>query len=308
MDALRAAGDRLYRQDYAAACSIAAARFEHDRDDPTGLLIQANAVRTLIYDSGDPALSDSFYGLCGRLDAACRARLARRPGDAWVRFCLGTGLLNQAEMLGWQQQYLSALVKTAAVPGLLNRALALDPDLVDCRLGLGMVEFFKAQSRRYTLGVALFGSASVAAREVTRTAGGGGALVNAAWFALAFMAKEDGRPAEAVRRCDVLLLKYPGNRVALRLLRDALYEAGDHVRTIDVGAEVERSIRASYPDNLYGLTENWLKCGKARLKLGQKAAAAADFRRIISYEHRQDRVPWLRNYVAEARGLLKKTQ
>ncbi len=308
LDALRAAGDRLYRQDYAEAESIAAVRLERDPDDPTGLLILANATRMLIYDSGDPALSDSFYRLCGRLEVSCRERLAAHPGDAWTRFCLGTSLLNQAEMLGWQQQYVAALLKTTAAPPLLKAALAADPSLVDCRLGLGVVEYFKAQSRRYTLGLPLFGSTRAATELVTSAATGGGALANAAWFALAFMAKQDGRPAEAVRRCEVLLVKFPGNRAALRLMRDALYDAGDYRRTLEVGAEVERSIRASYPHNLYGLTENWLKCGKARLALGQKSAAAADFRRILSHEHQKDEVPWLANYVAEARGLLKRVQ
>jgi tetratricopeptide (TPR) repeat protein len=305
---LRSAGVALYRQDYAAAGRLAASRFSRDREDPTGLLIQANTVRMLIYDSGDPAMADSFYRLCDRLERECRDRLDQRPDDAWTRFCLGTGMLNRAEMLGWQQQYWGALLKTAAVPALLDQALDLEPDLTDCRLGLGVVEFFKAQSKRYTLGLPLFGSTRRAFQLVGEAATGDGALTDAAWFTLAFMAKQDGRPAEAVRRCEALLLRYPGNRAAMRLLRDALYDAGDFRRTLDIGGEIEQSIKASYPANLYGLTENWLKCGKARLKLGEKRAAAVEFRRIIGYESRVDDVPWLRNYVAEARGLLKKAQ
>lgn len=304
---LRLAGERLYRQDYHGAGAVAERLLSATSEDPTGLLIMANVVRLEIYDSGNLNLVDSFYRLSSRLENVCRVRLEARPDDAWACFCHGVGLLNQAEMLGWQQQYLRAIVRIAPVTGLLNRALAAEPDMVDCWLGIGLVEFFKAQSRRYTLGLPLFGSVRQAREQVERTAAGNGALADAARFALAFMAKQDGRPREAIRRCEVLLLRYPGNRAALRLLRDALLEGGDYRRALEVAGEIEQSIRTSYPGNLYGLSENWLVCGKAYLGLGMKRAAAASFRRIIALAPRQSEVPWLRNYIAEARALLRRT-
>jgi len=120
------------------------------------------------------------------------------------------------------------------------------------------------------------------------------------------MLKEDGDCAGAVRYCRKLLDRYPDNRTALRLMRDAQYRGGMLSAALATGRRVEQEVLRATPGNRYALSENWVVCGKAFAQLGQTDSARVRFDRVIAWEQYADEVPWLPDYVREAKQWLKK--
>ena len=300
------ARDFGYRQQYDSALAITSAAIASDPSDPAGLYWRASLIQLLNYDSVDKSLADSFHALSDRTVALCRGNLQRNPDDALAHFYLGMIQLNRATFLGWQQRGLSAFKVLFGVAPQLNAALAADPTLTDAQLGIGVVEFFKAGANRYVLGLSLFGSKKKAFRLVTPVADQDGALQPAAQLLLAYMLKEDGDCAGAVRYCRKLLDRYPDNRTALRLMRDAQYRGGMLSAALATGRRVEQEVLRATPGNRYALSENWVVCGKAFAQLGQTDSARVRFDRVIAWEQYADEVPWLPDYVREAKQWLKK--
>jgi tetratricopeptide (TPR) repeat protein len=300
------ARDLCYRQEYDSAFALVRTRLLCDTNDPAGLYWQASLIQLLIYDSGDKSLADSFRALSDHAVALCRRNLHRNPDDAQAHFYLGMIQLNRATFLGWQQRSLSAFKVLFGVTPQLNAALAADPTLTDAQLGIGVVEYFKASADRYVLGLSLLGSKKKAFRLVTAVADRDGMMQTAAEFLLGYMLKEDGDGAGALRYCRKLLGKYPGNRTAMRMTRDAYYQGGDYALSLATGRRVEEEVLKETPGNRYALSENWVVCGKAFAKLGQKDSALVRFDRVIAWEPYADEVPWLPNYVREAKQWRKK--
>jgi len=298
--------DFSYRQQYDSALAITSAAIARDSSDPAGYYWQASIIQLLIYDSGNKLLADSFHALCDKAVAVARQRLSRDPSDALAHFDLGMAQLNRAEFLGWQQRPLTAFRVLLDVTPHLSAALAEDSSLADARLGIGIVEYFRACADRYTLGVSLFGSRAKAYRLVTGVADRDGPLQPAAELMLAYMLKEDGDAAGAARYCRQLLRRYPENRVAMRTMRDIYYENGDLAAALAAGNHIEQEVLRVWPANQYALAENWIVCGKAFAGLGQKDSARTRFDRVLAWERDQADVPWLPQYVREAKQWRKK--
>jgi tetratricopeptide (TPR) repeat protein len=188
----------------------------------------------------------------------------------------------------------------------LNAALERDSSLTDARLGLGMIEYFKAASTRYTLGLRLLGSRKKAYAAIRPVADGEGLLKPAAEVMIAYMLKEDGDYEAALGYCRRLLAVYPGNRSAQRLTRDALFKGGQYAAAVRVGAELDSALPKAFTDDKYCIAENWVVCGKAYALMGMKEEARARFNRVIAWEPYQADVPWLPHYVREAKQWRKK--
>ncbi len=290
-----------YRQQYDSALSITAAAVARDRSDPAAYYWQAAMLQLLINDSGRGALADSFYALSDRAVALCRKRLDQNPEDAPAHLYFGLTQLNRASFLGWQQKIVSALNVSLKVASHLNAALARDSSLADARLGLAMIDYMRAMSSRYTLGLQLAGSRSRAYADIKPLADGNGPYRDAAQMMMAYMLKEDGDCDGCVGYCRQLLIQYPGNRGTLRMMRDALYKARRYASAAKVGAELESAIPVAFSDNKYGMAENWLVCGQAYAQMGDRAKARERFDRIVGWEPYQANVPWLPHYVREAK-------
>jgi tetratricopeptide (TPR) repeat protein len=300
------ARDFSYRQQYDSALAITSAAIARNPCDPAPLYWQAGIIQLLINDSGRGGLADSFYSLSDRALALCRQRLASDPEDVQAHFYYGMTQLNRASFLGWQQRTMPAFKALLSVSSHLNAALARDSSLTDARLGLGMIEYFKAVSDRYTMGLRLFGSREKAYAIIRPLADGEGLLTPAAQVMIAYMLKEDGKYEASLGYCRRLLAVYPGNRSARRLMRDALFKAGRYAAAVQVGAELETAIPKAFPDDKYCIAENWVVCGKACALMGRKADARQRFRRVVAWERYQADVPWLPHYVREAKQWLKK--
>jgi len=300
------ARDLAYRQQYDSALALTSAAIARNRSDPAGYCWQAAILQLLINDSGRGGLADSFFALSDRAVALCRQRLANDPDDGQAHLYFGMTQLNRASFLGWQQKTLPAFRVFLGVAPHLDAALASDSSLTDARLGLGMIEYFKAVSNRYTLGLRLFGSRTKAYAAIKPLADGHGPLKAAAELMVAYMLKEDCEYDAALRYCRQMLLAYPGNRSTLRLMRDALLKAKRYAAAVQVGAEIDSALPKVFPDNKYGMAENWMVCGKAYAQMGKKEEARARFDRVIAWESYQADVPWLAHYVHEAKQWRKK--
>jgi len=295
--------EQSYHQRYDSAGQLVQELASRDATDPGAEFWLATLLQLLIYDSGDASLSDSFYSVCSRAEQLSRQRLRQDPSDAPARFYLGMTLLTRARYQAWLGQTGAALRTMLGVAPELRRALADDSSLVDVWLGLGMAEYFRSLSSRYTLGIPVLGSRRTARQMVRRVVDGRGVFEIAARFSLAFMMKEDGDHAGAESACLGLLRNYPDNRSALRTLRDNYLQAGRYAQVVKVGRKVDGLIRASFPGNLYGLTENWLVTAKAWQGLGRPDSARVYADSVLAYESRAEDVPWLRVYLGQARRI-----
>jgi tetratricopeptide (TPR) repeat protein len=305
-DDLIRARDLCYRQEYDSALAVVEAMSRCDTTDPAPYYWQASITQLLIYDSGNKQLIDSFYALSDRAIAKASDRIRCNPGDAQAHFYVGVTQLNRANLLAWQQRRLSAFKTLLGVMPQLRAALANDTALADARFGVGVIEYFKANADRYVFGLGLLGSRDKAYQLVKAVAERECLLQPAARFLYAYMLKEDGDYAGAVQSCQVLLQKYPGNRAALRTMRDAQYRGGMLSDALATGRFIEQEVLRACPGSRYALSENWIICGKAFAEAGQLDSARARFDRVIAWEPYAGEVPWLSNYVREAKRWLRK--
>jgi tetratricopeptide (TPR) repeat protein len=298
--------DFCYRQEYDSALALVRAMCRRDTTDPAPYYWQASITQLLIYDSGNRQLIDSFYALSDRAIAKARNRLRHNSGDAQAHFYIGVTQLNRANLLGWQQRRLPAFRTLLGVMPQLRAALARDPTLSDAGFGVGVIEYFKANADRYVFGLGLLGSRKKAYQLVKAVADRECLLQPAAKFLYAYMLKEDGDYTGAVRSCQTLLRQYPGNRTALRMMRDAQYKGGMLSGAVATGRLVEREVLRACPGSRYALSENWIVCGKAFAGAGLGDSARARFDRVIAWEPYAGEVPWLSTYVREAKQWRKR--
>jgi tetratricopeptide (TPR) repeat protein len=306
-DVIRAR-DLCYLQNYQAAAEGVNRLICRDESDPAGLFWQACLLQMLIYDSGNVGLLDSFYRTTDRVVALCRRRLKGSPDDARALVYWGLAELNRANCLSWQNRKLPAFMTMLKVPSRLHRALELEPGLADAAFGLGVIEYFKATADRYLFGLGLIGSRERAYSLVQKAERTGVLMVPMAQFLLGFMMKEDKLYPGAIEWCEKLLARYPDNRAARRLLRDVYLDMGRFHQAIAVARGLERDIRRAFPNNRYGLAENWLKMAYAFEKLNEADSVVVYSERIIAWEGFQNQVPWLANYVREAKGLKERVR
>lgn len=270
-------------------------------DDPAGYYWQSALVQLLLYDSGDPALADSFYRLCDSTLATGRRALARNPRDADAQFYCGMAQLNRANCQNWQQRRLAAAGSALEASGYLRAAVRLGPGRADYEFGLGMLEYLQDWLRRRV--APQLRSQPAGLGRVRRAADSGRLCRLTAEFSLAWMLGEQGKHDSAVARCRLLLSRYPRNRSAMRLMRDNLLAGRRYADAVRTARDIDASIRAAYPANRYGLAENWLKLARAFEGMGNRDSAAAYAGRVVAWDSCAGRVPWLASYVREARQI-----
>jgi len=302
-EALYQARDLCYLQDYPAAFTQVKKICENDSSDPAGHFWYACLLQMLIYDSGNTGLIDSFYRTSDRVIKLCQERLKQNPNDAEVHLYWGLAQLNRANLQSWQGKKFAAFMTLFKVSPHLHRALRLDPELSDAIFGLAVIEYFKATADRYCFGLGLIGSRERAYQMMQEARNRDGMLQPMAEFMLGFMFKEDRLFASGMRCCERLLARYPNNRSASRLLRDIYLDMGKNEQAIVLGKELENDIRVTFPKNRYGIAENWLKMSYAWAGLGRGDSVRVITQRIINWADKADSVPWLPNYVRDAKRL-----
>ncbi|MFO7675373.1 MAG: tetratricopeptide repeat protein [bacterium] len=290
-----------YDQQYDSAWQVIHRVPAADSLAPLVAFWRAALVQMLLYDSGDPALVDSFYRTSERAVEVCRARLRQCPDDAHAHMFEGLIRLNRANTLGWQRDYLRAFLALGSSSRSLSRAVGLDPGLHDAWFGMGAVEYFRSVADRYVGGIGIFGSRSKAHHYIARARAGPGWLGNARAFVLAYIQRDEGDPAAAVATCREVLAAHPGNRTGLKLLRDSHLSAGQYREALALVQVIDSSIRRDFPRNRYGLAENRLVAMKAWDGLARRDSALHCAGQIVAWERYERETPWLASYVAEAR-------
>lgn len=307
-DAIYQARDLCYLQDYQAASALVNKICSTDTQDPGGLFWHACLLQMLIYDSGNTSLIDSFYLTSDRVIKLCQRRLKQNPNDAEAHLYWGLVQLNRANLQSWQGKKFAAFMTLIKVSPHLNRALSLDPQQSDARFGLAVIEYFKATADRYCFGLGLIGSRERAYQMMEEARNRDGMLRPMAEFMLGFMFKEDRLYASGVKCCQRLFEHYPNNRAASRLLRDIYLDMGKNEQAIALGRELENDIRSTFPQNRYGIAENWLKMAYAWFGLKNTDSAFVFSQRIINWADKTDSVPWLASYVRDAKRLKAKLE
>lgn len=307
-EALVAGVDACYRQEYETARALLDKVLGADSTDLAGNYWLASLLQAILYDSGDKGLLDSFYAVSARSEQLCRHRLAVNTGDRDPHFYLSMTRLSRANVQSWEQKRSAAMKTILGVQDEARAALKADSGFVDAYFPLGMAEYFRTKGNRYLLGLEILGSRKKAYEWVSRAARGHGLCRLSARASLAWMFGQDKEYEQAIDRSLTLLKEYPGNRGMMRTLRDIYFHNGDYRSAVNLGREVERSICTAFPDNRYGLAENWIVLAKSWEGVGQRDSARVSANRVVAWEKHQDEVPWLRAYVKEARGLLRRLE
>ena len=120
------------------------------------------------------------------------------------------------------------------------------------------------------------------------------------------MQKQDGLYEQALAGCDRMLRRFPGNRSALRLQRDIRVERGDYAGAVELARYLDVDIAREFPDNRYGLAETRIALVKAWDGLAEPDSVRRYADLVIAWEPFRHDVPWLSDYVAEARRYRKK--
>jgi len=301
---MKQATEACYRQKYDSSWQVLLP-LTSDATDPAPVYGQAGILQALCLEKGSRSLGDSFHFLNDRAEALCQGRLANSTKDTLAYFYLGMCRLNRANFYAWEQRRNQAVKALMPASTPLRTALGLDPSLTDAYYGLGMIEYFKAEGDKFLLGLGILGTKESAIANVRKAAEGSGLSAVSARFSLAWMLGQEKQYPEAIKLCRLLLDRYPGNRVLLRTIRDIHYRKADYDATLQTGRELEENVLASYPENKYYLSENWLVMAKAHKRLNQPDSCLVLLDSVIAWEPFKESVPWLRTYVADAKALKK---
>jgi hypothetical protein len=228
---LRAGLDTLY----AGAFSVAAQHFAElsarDTADPAPVIFHAGALIwwAAAQDSDDFAAA-AIDSLLGRAIALARAA----PPGAGHDFWLGTAIGYRARERELHGHAWSAAKDAKAMRDAYRRVLAADSSCIDCWLGLGLYNYGLARASAIARLVAKLiglgsGDAGVGIAMLRRTATGGDlARIEATWVLASALRREAARDAEhrtelraeAVALVEALALRFPGNPVFQRFLKE----------------------------------------------------------------------------------------
>jgi tetratricopeptide (TPR) repeat protein len=302
---IRTALAHAYRQEFAASESVLNQLLDQFPDNPAGYFFRGALWQLRMFDAGSDSLISAFMNCMDQtVDKATRV-LELEP-DAWAHLYVGAAHTYRAIFYGWHNELWNCYTWGIKAPAELNKALALNSNLADACLGLGVNEYFHHAAGRYLTGLSLFGSLNRSIGLVRRAGDGDGYFSATARYFLAWMLGHEKRQAEACSLLNDLLAQYPGNRVFRKLLRDTYYTAKDYDSAIRVGAELGQELAEIMPDNLQARAENQLTLAKSEFWNGNKRAALAYCDSIVAQEQMKHQVLGLGNFVREAKALKRK--
>jgi hypothetical protein len=228
---LRAGLDTLYAGAFPVAAQYFAELSARDTADPAPVIFHAGALIwwAAAQDSDDFATA-AIDSLLGRAITLARAA----PPGAGHDFWLGTAIGYRARERELHGHAWSAAKDAKAMRDAYRRVLAVDSSCVDCWLGLGLYNYGLARASAIARLVAKLiglgsGDAGVGIAMLRRTATGGDlARIEATWVLASALRRESARDvehraqlrAEAVALVEALALRFPGNPVFQRFLKE----------------------------------------------------------------------------------------
>ena len=228
---LRAGLDTLYAGAFPVAAQYFAGLSARDTADPAPVTFHAGALIwwAAAQDSDDFAAA-AIDSLLDRAIALARAAPPGVDHDFW----LGTAIGYRARERELHGHAWSAAKDARAMRDAYRRVLAADSSCVDCWLGLGLYNYGLARASAMARLVAKLiglgsGDAGVGIIMLRRTATGGDlARIEATWVLASALRREAARDAahrvqlqaEAVALVEALALRFPGNPVFQRFLKE----------------------------------------------------------------------------------------
>jgi hypothetical protein len=228
---LRAGLDTLYAGAFPVAAQYFAELSARDTADPAPVIFHAGAlIWWAAAEDSDDFAAAAIDSLLGRAIALSRAA----PPGAGHDFWLGTAIGYRARERELHGHAWSAAKDAKAMRDAYRRVLAADSSCVDCWLGLGLYNYGLARASAIARLVAKLiglgsGDAGVGIAMLRRTATGGDlARIEATWVLASALRRESARDAEhraqlraeAVALVEALALRFPGNPVFQRFLKE----------------------------------------------------------------------------------------
>ncbi|MBI5597702.1 MAG: hypothetical protein HY928_16565 [Elusimicrobia bacterium] len=250
----------------------------------------AGVVRFQQFVAGDALSEEEFSAF------EAESRRAEAAAEAWVssqaavgHYYLGAAHGFRARGLVARKSWMSAVGSARRGAKHLKKALALDPALLDARLGLGMYEYYIARAPLLARPLAfammgLWGDRDAGLAHLRAVAEHGGAARMEARSVLSaiYASDPEGRWDEAEALLGPLMERYPGNplyrlrRAYVALRRGAFLDAA---RFADPGGAWLQSVPAGMRERaraaaLYRAAEGALLAGDAAAARGHLAALA----------------------------------
>lgn len=294
-----------YRQEFDEARVILRQLLDDYPDNPAGYFFLGALEQLYMFDVGSDSLEPLFDTYMTAAETKARAIITRER-NPWAHLYLGAVYTYRAIYHGWKGNYWETYRWGSKAPTEMNRALALDKNLTDACLALGVNEYFRYAASRYLTGLPVFGSYQRSIALIQR-AERSGYFGLTARYAHAWIAAHERAYDRAEAILCELLDQYPGNRLFRKLLRDTYFEHRNYDAAIAIAEELDRELCALQPDNAQAQAENYLTWAKCLYAVGDRSGARRHCDSIISFEHRQQEVVGLARFVRAARDLRRRT-
>lgn len=286
--------DALYRMDYARTEEVVAELKRIDPEHPYAYFGHAGlAWVRYLYESeqSDQALVAVFER---RLDLAlekCEAWLDLHPEDSevWLVHGAALGLRSRFQLV--RSQWLGAFFTGRKAMKYVRKALKIDPDLHDAKLGVGTYEYYTDTLGRFVRPIArlvLGGSRVRGLERVREVARDGRFMATTAkiWLVEVYLADKYGLrdPKRAKELVAEVRAKYPESPMIHGAQITVLYETGDlDGARREAEAFLERARSGAYPPAFRAKGGVFL--GVIEAGRGERDKALAAFREAAQVEH-----------------------
>ncbi|MDG2304228.1 MAG: hypothetical protein P8R42_06150 [Candidatus Binatia bacterium] len=221
-------------------------RTEHP-NDPSGWVHQVDTLYwRQMFDEGDTSYDQAIEFNSQEGARIAEVRIAAEESDARAHYHLGRALIHLGRLEGIRGRYLSAGTYGERGRLHLERAMELDPTLVDARYPLGLYYFYADLVTRWFkwltwLWFVPSGDGSTGLRYIEETTEHGGVHQNDAQFVLAdiSMEFEPLRVEKATELIDDLHGRFPKNALIHYQLIDARFTSGRFEDVIDESHRLE---------------------------------------------------------------------
>jgi tetratricopeptide (TPR) repeat protein len=237
---VRQALDDLHHEQFDAALEAAAELCRRYPGDPAGPLAAANVYQTRMRDYRVRDHEPEFLAALQEARRLAEARVRLRP-DAEAFFARGTVQGYVAIHDARSGRWFPALRNGLRCLGDMERALELDPSLVDAELPMALHDYWKSRK----LGLFFGGRRPGAILRMERVSREARYLGVEAAYSLVTVLQGEGRYDEALRMSDWLSERFPANPVALYHRARILEKLGRPIEALRVWDDLVERLSAS---------------------------------------------------------------
>jgi hypothetical protein len=250
------------------------------------------------FDESDPALEKEFLAAARRATETARARIKAGDPDGEARLCLGGALGLEARWEAIGGEWLAAYRHGRAAFKAQEEAIAVNPQMYDAYLGVGMFHYYAATLPAVVkvLAKLMFGGNKQQGLEEIRAAMEKGRFSRTAarLFLVGITVNNEKKPLEALELVRQGRKEYPGSPFFQLVEMMVLEEAGRWDELEKEAKDFLARVETGEPHYRRTLAHRALFClGNAALGRKDPEAAVAIYDRVIREAPSQDRwVTW----------------